>query len=1254
MGTSRTGGLIARAGRGARIGWQRSGPILAALAGLCAAGAAGCTSDAPETISVALSPASVTLAPGATQQFTATVTGTQRTAVTWTVEPVSCGSVSTAGLYTAPSAEGTCTVRATSQADGSKSATAAVTVVKNTPVAPVIASFTATPATIAAGATSTLAWSVTGADSLAIDQGVGAVTGSSKVVQPASTTTYTLSATNAAGTTTRTVTVTVTAPAPVITAFTATPATITLGQSSALAWTVTGATTLSINQGVGAVTGTTSKTVQPTATTTYTLTATNATGTVTAQVTVTLSAPSITTSTATPPSITAGQSSTLAWAVTGAATLSIDKGVGVVTGTSKSVSPTATTTYTLTATNASGSVTAQASVTITAVGAPSIASFTATPPSITAGQSSTLAWSVTGATTVSIDQGVGTVGSASSTTVSPTATTVYTLTATGAGGTATGQVAVSVSSATPVISTFTATPANITSGQSSTLAWATTGATALSIDQGVGVVTGTTSKTVQPAADTTYTLTASNGGATVTKQVTVTVGAAVAPAITSFTASPASIKSGASTTLSWTVTGATSLSLDQGVGTVTGTSKVLSPTASTTWLLTATSGAGSVTMPVTVTVHPTAPNAVIHEFAVDVAGMDAAPATSAANVGRFQQTAVPQGQSVTLRWTVANATGGKIAIDNGVGTANAVATATVTPPSTGAGPCPGRPAATTCTTYTLTAQPGGATAKVVVEAITAAPVTPVDPGTADVTVTVDATKSVHPISSLVYGYNADTLSGAPPGTTLLRVGGNRWTAWNWETGASNAGSDYNYQSDNHLTSSSQPGAAIKPTLDNCQTGAGTTASSGCATLVTVPMQGWVAADENGPASLTDPVSKRFFPISSRKGSAFSATPNTTDKLVYADELAKWIDTNYPLAKSDPLRPVHFSLDNEPDLWCGNLSGATCTGTHPEVQRVALTYADLIAKTINHSAALKDVSPAGLVYGPVSYGWVGFINLQQAPDSGTGDFLDTFMSQLKTTSESQGRRLLDVLDLHFYSEATGGGTRVIVQNNTAAVAAARVQAPRSLWDSSYKENSWITTCCQYLGQQGIDLVPVMINKIAAKNPGTKLGLTEYNHGGGDHISGAIAQADTLGIFGRTGVYAATYWALINSDIYTYGAFKLYRSYDGAGARFGDTSVSALSSDLSKVSAHAAVDSANPGRVTTVLINRDTASHTVKVLWNGLGCTVTTSALWQIAEPVLKASDGSVTPKSGAAPALVTNSTLVTLPASSASLVAVACP
>lgn len=73
--------------------------------------------------------------------------------------------------------------------------------------------------------------------------------------------------------------------------------------------------------------------------------------------------------TATPSSIPAGGSAVLSWGVSGATTVSIDNGVGDVSGmATKSVSPSATTTYTLTATNSAGSSTARATITMAAPG----------------------------------------------------------------------------------------------------------------------------------------------------------------------------------------------------------------------------------------------------------------------------------------------------------------------------------------------------------------------------------------------------------------------------------------------------------------------------------------------------------------------------------------------------------------------------------------------------------------------------------------------------------------------------------------------------------------------------------------------------------------------------------------------------------------------------------------------------------------------------------------------------------------------
>lgn len=80
-------------------------------------------------VGITLTPSAVTLSPGGTQAFTATVTGNANTQVTWGVdEGASGGTVDASGNYTAPSTSGTYHVRATSKADTSKFAVATVVV----------------------------------------------------------------------------------------------------------------------------------------------------------------------------------------------------------------------------------------------------------------------------------------------------------------------------------------------------------------------------------------------------------------------------------------------------------------------------------------------------------------------------------------------------------------------------------------------------------------------------------------------------------------------------------------------------------------------------------------------------------------------------------------------------------------------------------------------------------------------------------------------------------------------------------------------------------------------------------------------------------------------------------------------------------------------------------------------------------------------------------------------------------------------
>ncbi|MBV9067420.1 MAG: hypothetical protein JO093_17770 [Acidobacteria bacterium] len=441
-----------------------------------------------------------------------------------------------------------------------------------------------------------------------------------------------------------------------VTSFTASPTTVPSGSPSTLSWTTGGGsvTSVSIDNGVGSKPANGSANVSPASTTTYTLSAftTANASPPTAQVTVTVGgspAPTATFSAA-PTSITAGQSSTLTWTSANATSLSIDNGVGsqALNG-STSVSPASTTTYTLTASGPGGTITKTATVTVTQP-APT-ATFSASPTSINAGQSSTLTWSSTNATSISIDNGVGSKPASGTASVSPTSTTTYTLTATGPGGTITKTATVTVAQPAPTIS-FSATPSNIAAGQGSSLVWNTSNATSVSIDNGVGAQALSGAVTVHPVATTTYTLTATGPGGTLTSQATVTV--SNRPSIT-FVASPASIVNGSSSTLTWLVTNATSVSIDNGIGAQAASGSMsVSPSQTTTYTLTATGPGGTSTAAAMVTI-----------VVAPVITFTASP------------TVISTGGSSTLSWSVTGVD--FVTIDQGIGTVFATGTRGVSP-----------------------------------------------------------------------------------------------------------------------------------------------------------------------------------------------------------------------------------------------------------------------------------------------------------------------------------------------------------------------------------------------------------------------------------------------------------------------------------------------------------------------------------------------------------------------------------------------
>jgi serine protease len=142
-------------------------------------------------VAVTLTPATVSLQTGTGMQtFTAAVTNTSNTAVTWSVNDVAGGNatvgvISTTGVYTAPASvptPATVTVTATSAADTTKSASAQVTL-----NAPIAVSITPTTASVQTGMTQTFAASVTGSSNTTVNWSVNGVAGGNATVGMIST-----------------------------------------------------------------------------------------------------------------------------------------------------------------------------------------------------------------------------------------------------------------------------------------------------------------------------------------------------------------------------------------------------------------------------------------------------------------------------------------------------------------------------------------------------------------------------------------------------------------------------------------------------------------------------------------------------------------------------------------------------------------------------------------------------------------------------------------------------------------------------------------------------------------------------------------------------------------------------------------------------------------------------------------------------------------------------------------------------------
>jgi mannan endo-1,4-beta-mannosidase len=455
---------------------------------------------------------------------------------------------------------------------------------------------------------------------------------------------------------------------------------------------------------------------------------------------------------------------------------------------------------------------------------------------------------------------------------------------------------------------------------------------------------------------------------------------------------------------------------------------------------------------------------------------------------------------------------------------------------------------------------------------------------------VDIDGPRRPISPWIYGTNADL--PAQEGITARRFGGNRSTAFNWETGASNAGVDWKNSSDNWWASTLGVGAG--------QRGRGAVLSffhekslqlKAPYTLITLPMAGYVAADMNGEVSRAEAApSARWRAALPARDSSLTRLykPSELANAVYAEDEVSWLVERYGPASS-PRGVRAYELDNEPALW---------SMSHPLVHPKKVNCAEVLERGLETARVVKRIDPSAEVLGPESFGYAEMLDNAGAEDwpdcrDSNADqeaepyrwYLDWYLDNFRKASQAAGTRLLNALSIHWYPETRGGAdVRITAQDaSDVRINRARVQAPRQLWDEGYFENSWLAS----VNPSPFPLIPALKKSIDAWYPGTGMAFTEYNFGGDDHVSGGIAEADALGIFGKYGVYLATYWPVGGRGSYVSAALRIFRNADGRGLCFGDQSLETENPLPKNASLYASIESQAPGRLHLVIINKDEA-------------------------------------------------------------------
>ena len=449
-------------------------------------------------------------------------------------------------------------------------------------------------------------------------------------------------------------------------------------------------------------------------------------------------------------------------------------------------------------------------------------------------------------------------------------------------------------------------------------------------------------------------------------------------------------------------------------------------------------------------------------------------------------------------------------------------------------------------------------------------------------------------------------------TPLVRKGGNLDSTYNWLLDSFDHGFDYFFESS---PDSGGNGSVADSFVNRIQSGGGQP-------MLTIPMLKYVAT--NGYSfSVSKYRPYGYVPVATAPensdiGNGVTGTnadsgrnlyftgndptdANTANSTGFQQSWVQHLIVQHNTATNGGV--PYYILDNEPDDWFDE---------HADVDPGGVKLADLQSRLISYSAMVKGVDSSALTVGPEISGWYSYFysgyDLCQGaqydnynftdynsygtdPNTGsTYNFLPKLLADLKSNDSGKAHQTLDVFTVHYYPQQNEYSDDV-----SSATQSERNVSTRSLWDPTYQDASFIGSSGlnDGAGDGHVNLLPTLRAWATTYyGSGLQTGLTEYSWGADGDMSGATAQADILGIFGRgittngktnPGIDLATRFTSPASGTPVYKVFQMYRNYDGAKSTFGNISVSCTSSS-------------NPNTLSAF------ASHTLNATFTGHDVTV----------------------------------------------------